>query len=335
MDEKERELARAGRLVLGCLGRFDGRHRAHYEMQRDNVATCSTTQDTIMPTPIRCLTALLFTLVVSGCGPANEDSNGATTNNQTQTSTRISVEGYDRVRDARFSPDGMRLVLVAERGQDEGAILTTDLEGGDVQVLSEEGISYLSSAAWSADGEQVYFSADGGIYSISADGGEPELVVDAFAVLSLDVARDGSRIAWSENGPNTVNVASLDSIPVSRDGITYGPSGFNPRFSPDSARLIYTRSEGDGAVYELVAADLSGEPEAVSGQADYLSNAAWIDDDTVLMFDDDRIVERVLSTDEVRELTDAFAGTDLDVSYDGSRFIHGANGQSSLELEQR
>ncbi|MEC9396251.1 MAG: hypothetical protein VX475_01515 [Myxococcota bacterium] len=288
-----------------------------------------------MPAMIRCLITLLLVLLVCGCGPKDEDSNSSTANQQTTTSTRISAQGYDRVRDARFSPDGARLVLVGESGQDEVAILTTDLEGGDVQVLVDEGLSYLSTVAWSPDGAQVYYSGDGGIYRIAASGGEPELVVDAFAVLSLDVARDGSRIAWSENGPNSVNVAPLDAIPVTTDNITYGPSGFNPRFSPDSARLIYTQFEGDAAIYKLAAADLSGEPEDVAGQADYLSNAAWVDDDTVLMFDNDRIVERSLTGEDVRELTDAFAGTGLDVSHDGANFIHGANGQSSLELESR
>lgn len=269
-------------------------------------------------------------LLVLGCGPnEEEDANQMTSE---PAFTRIKVDGYDRVRDARFSPDGERLVLVAESGQDDVVVLTTDLSGGDPTVLVDEGLSYLSSAVWSGDGQQIYYSGDGGIWRIAVGGGEPENVVDAFAVLSMDVARDGSRIAWSENGPNKVNVAPLDTIPATNDTITYGPAGFNPRFSPDSSRIIFTQYFEDDAVYKLSPADLSGEPEDVDGLADYLSNAAWQSDDVLLMFDDNKIVQRFLTTGEVVELGEGFAGTGLDVSADGSQFLHGSNGQPSIKL---
>lgn len=275
------------------------------------------------------LTALT---ALSACGGEENNASDA----PVETSTRISVEGYSLVRTARFSPDGTRLVMFAEKDADTTHMITTNLEGGDVKVHVTEGLDYLSSAAWFPDGEQLAYTGDGGLHRIGLEeGAEPKKIVEAFAAFGVDVSPDGSEVTWTINGQQKVNKATVGEEPIQTFEATYGPEGSVPRFSPDGSTVFFMAGGGfeTPSKFYTIAATLEGDPEEVAEGGDYLSNGAWIDDNTVLVIIGDGISKLDLTTRETTQIEDAFAAMEIDVSADGTKYIYGINGQRSLILD--
>lgn len=262
--------------------------------------------------------ALTFTLVACG------DDNGGTSTGAGSKSELLPA-GYDHVYAARFSPDGTRLAMLAEKG-DTTHLITTDLSGGDVQVVLESGLSYLSTVSWFSSADALMFSGDGGILKVGLDGSAPTLLVDAFAVSGFDLAPDDSEVVWSVNGMSILKRAPLGATVVDAADIVSGPDGQEPRYSPDGTRIVFMAA---GAFY-IIDAAFAGEPTALPGAADYLSNAAWLDDSTLLMLVDETIVRFDLGAMSGKTLVDAFAATHIDASPVG--YVYNVNGMLPLML---
>lgn len=284
------------------------------------------------------LAALTVITTLAACGADDaQDPNASSASAAAETSTMITVEGYSLIRTARFSPNGSRLVMFAEKDADTVHMITTNLEGGDVKVHVTEGLNYLSSAAWFPDGSQLAYSGDDGIYRIGQeDDAEPKKIVEAFAALGVDVSPDGAEVLWSVNGQQQVNKAAIEDEPIQTFEATYGPEGLVPRISPDGSTVFFMAGGGfdTPSKFYTVASTLEGDPVEVVEGGNYLSNGAWVDDDTVLVIIENGISKLDLATQETSRVKEAFAAMDLDVSADGTKYIYGINGQRSLILDE-
>lgn len=272
-----------------------------------------------MEITLKYMTIMFLGLALGACGDDDGKSGGG--------DVQISPAGFERVAAARFNPDGSRLAMV---GENDGvyALLNTDDSGGDVQILAPDGLDYLSAVAWTADGATVYYSGDDGILKVPADGsGTPELVVDDFAVMQIDLSPDGKTLAYSTNGGVSIRTADVSAfVDAALQSDTTATSGSGPRFSPNGERIVYRSSED----FKFADAAFSAETPGPTG-ADYLANAAWIDDKTIIYLGDDKI--RTWSDDgTAKALRDAFAGMDLDFNVATSRYVYGTNGSSSLTV---
>ena len=272
------------------------------------------------------LLALLF-----GCG----DDGGGDGGSGESSLREILPTGYDSVGAARFSPDGQRLAMVGEKGEEEHLIVT-DLKGGGVEVLVTEGLGYLTTLAWAPDGQSLLYSGDGGVLRVGIGGGKPTVVADGFAVAHIDLSPDGAQLAWTTNGGQRFRVAPLQADGMAGDAAD-GPEGSDaPRFGPGGMQIAYVSSLlDDESGFAVIDASLQGAPTSLPGRGDYLSNAAWIDDGHLLALTEEGIVEISLATGQATALRDAFAATGLDVAPGGARYVYGVNGRPQVMLVER
>jgi len=99
------------------------------------------------------------------------------------------MEGFAPEDGLSLSPDGSRLVYVAETESGRQQLLVRELDADDAQPLrGTEGGSY---PFWSPDGEDLGFFADGKLKRISVSGGSARSLADAPS------ARGGT---WSDDG---------------------------------------------------------------------------------------------------------------------------------------
>lgn len=279
---------------------------------------------------IRRIALISLASMFVACGPA-ESQNGNNSNGSNNTPgsvTEILPDGYDRVEAGRFSPDGSRLAMVATPLGDGATeeLITTDLTGGEVEVLISEGLSYLTTVAWMPDGESVVYGGGGGIMQVGIDGSSPTLLVDAFAVESVDLSNDGTLVTWSINGGTTVTTAPVSADPVASDEHIVGPDGDMPRFGADG-QIAYVWSDG-----VAVSAPNGDGAQMFEASTNFLANLAWQDDSTIIAVTDFGLTSIDVVSGESTDVHEQFAAIGLDVSPDGSMFVVGVNGQKSLRL---
>jgi TolB protein len=107
-------------------------------------------------------------------------------------------------QEARWSPDGKRLVFDAPTGVSDGDLFTAYADGSDLRRLTATR-AYESAAGWSPDGSQILFtrspgSGIGTVYAMSANGGKPRRLASGFA---------GS---WSPDGTKIVYISPSSQL---------------------------------------------------------------------------------------------------------------------------
>lgn len=289
-----------------------------------------------MLTTHRSLLLLTSFALLMACGQddSSSSSNSSTGSGDPSGATRIDIlpGAYSRVFAPRFNAEGTTLAMMAQtEGGDEHIILTN--RAGELQkVVLTEGVGYLTTFAWSTDGATLYYSGDDGILSIDpdAEGATPQVVVDTFAVSGFDLSRDGTKIAWGVNGQQNVSLGVLDAqgaldaqVEVER------VPGSQPRFSPDGSTVLYIIAEQFATI---PTSDFQESAQTLlDGEASYLSNGAWLGDNTVVLLADDAIITRELDPLMSTTLESQFAATGLDVDASGDYVFH-VNGGTSLTL---
>jgi len=164
---------------------------------------------------------------------------------------------------ARWSPDGQRLVYVSVR-ENRQVILTMRPDGSELTQLTA-GSAQNSEPAWSPDGRRIAFRSerDGNpnIYVMNADGSEQRaLTSDPRVEVGPNWSPDGTRILFTTilNGRADVFVMNADGS--GQRQLTQTPTGHSRTgfWSPDGTRIAFsTNRDGNDEVY-VMAADGSG-----------------------------------------------------------------------------
>jgi hypothetical protein len=158
---------------------------------------------------------------------------------------KLPVDGYAPA----WSPDGTKIVFYGN--------------GAGIHVVNPDGsgLTQLTSAAdvdpdWSPDGTTIAFSrydtvnGNASLWLMDADGGNQRMIWDAPATRtgSADWSPDGSRLIFHANDTSAAatQVWAVDPNGQNPVQLTSAGSNFNPSFSPDGTRIVFTSSRGQG-----------------------------------------------------------------------------------------
>jgi Tol biopolymer transport system component len=204
-----------------------------------------------------------------------------------------------------FSPDGNQAAYVWDEGagpQFRRHIFVKSIGGGTPLKLTASA-NEDRSPAWSPNGRSIafvrVFNSDRGIYTIPALGGaERQVAKGYFAVKDLFTraiswSPDGRFLAVAEsNSPDASTFLSLVNVETGeRLRLTTTPdaatSDFNPAFSPDGRRLLFTRCAADCEMYVLsLSQDCRsvGPPSALKQAGQEIKGNVWMPDGKEIVY---------------------------------------------------
>lgn len=163
--------------------------------------------------------------------------------------------------DPELSPDGMRIALSTDRGNDQGieGIAVVNRDGsGFRRVTTPPSIDVVDvGVAWSPDGTRLLFtrisvvpgaaegesSVETAMYTVPASGGSPTLLVGAENGFTGDWSPDGGQIVFADlDDPNTKETGPLTVVNADGSGgkRLLGPLGILPAWSPDGSTIAYS-----------------------------------------------------------------------------------------------
>jgi TolB protein len=177
------------------------------------------------------------------------------TGERRQVSARVGINGAPA-----FSPDGRRLALTLSGSSGNLDIYVLDLgTQGLVRITDDPAID--TEAAWSTDGQMLYFTSDRGggpqIYSVAAQaGGKPKRITfGANYAARPRVSPDGRTLAivTQEAGGFRVGLVELASGQIT--ALSRGNLDESPSFAPNGASLIFAGRERGQGVLATVSVD--------------------------------------------------------------------------------
>lgn len=275
----------------------------------------------LITTTLGLLLTSSFALSLAGCGSGDTTSGGTTGGTSDAVPTELTFTGIDFGDRPRFSPDSAKLAYALSSG-DTTSLAVMDTAGGARATLAP-GDNFLSGAAWTPDGKQIYFAAGAGIQVVAAAGGTASAAVMAFAAVDPDVSPDGKSLVYAING-SSLQLVDLANPTLPKE---LGASGTSPRFSPDGKSIVFESNE------HIKTMDLaSGTVTDVVDAGTYLASVDWLPDGKHLMFISKTGIERItLGASPERTLVrDEFAAKYLDVSPDGKTIAYGVNGSKNI-----
>jgi TolB protein len=178
-----------------------------------------------------------------------------------------------------WSPDGQRIVFMAEIGTGKGDIYIMNRDGSGRRRLTDHPAND-STPAMSPDGRSIAFESDRDgtpdIYVMDADGGNVRrLTSDPARDLSPAWSPDGQRIAFTsdrhERAAADVYLMRADGSAIER--VTSDRSNWAPQFSPDGSRLA-VQIDRDSWIFDLS----TGEKRRLTFEPQNGMNPTWSSD---------------------------------------------------------
>ncbi|HEX8688036.1 MAG TPA: DPP IV N-terminal domain-containing protein, partial [Pyrinomonadaceae bacterium] len=206
-----------------------------------------------------------------------------------------------------WSPDGSRLAFLRHHFEDGFVSLgTVAADGSGLRMLTSVPGEYIVSVSWSPDGSRLVFDATpyttnvgdpyvADVFVINADGtGRANLTNGDGFNSDPSWSPDGTRVAYTrgalavgDGAPSgEIRVAGADGSGLVRIPQAAGEYDFTPHWSPDGARLAFTRRLADGTSYvQTVGADGTGPRRLTERPATDEANPQWSPDGSKVLFD--------------------------------------------------
>jgi Tol biopolymer transport system component len=199
--------------------------------------------------------------------------------------------------DPVFSPDGSRIAFV-KTGEGHTNIWVMNADGTSARNLTVGPATTGPPAAcptvlgtgvaptWSPDGSRIAYASGGEIMVMNADAtgsGKRSLTCTAASVAaeSAPAWAANGQIAYVRNSPSDIWAMNADGSGQHPVTATSSVGELAPDWSPDSRRIVYTRS---GQVWTMNA-DGSGQAAIVSGPGKAGTQPAFAPDGTRIVFD--------------------------------------------------
>lgn len=145
------------------------------------------------------------------------------------------------VEDARFSPDGSRIVYVADQdavGERELYSVASDGSDGPTKLSTDAGLLTLSSFQIASDGARVVYQRHVGtqIYSVPLDGSAPPIVLGSAD--RYEITPDGAQVVL---GDGNLSIVPIDgSAGATVIGLHGGSGVISLALTTDGTRAVYT-----------------------------------------------------------------------------------------------
>jgi Tol biopolymer transport system component len=144
------------------------------------------------------------------------------------------------------SPDGTRLVFIAQRDGEPASLWVRSLESLDARRLNDTTVrtDTLSPGLpfWSADSRSIGFFADGKLKRVDVDGGSPQVICDAAQSGGASWSADGTIVFASKIDEGLRKVAATGGVPIqlTTPDVAHGElSHSNPAFLPDGRHFLF------------------------------------------------------------------------------------------------
>lgn len=265
--------------------------------------------------------------IISGCD--DDRGNGDISNN----GKGVMPRGYDKVMSMRFSDDGSTIAMIGMR-DNAFDLITTDLEGQNIEVISEN-MHYRTPLTWFHGENTLVYAIDHSIYKIEAThNATPEhILTSPDNIHKVDISSDGALLMWSDDhaslsGPHIYQVATMD-LPITNPSsinIKILPiEGWMPRFSPNAMNIAYRTRHVIGDDSETInIADINGD-NVQTGPTDnsIFSPSTWVDDDHILYGSEEKIKRfsvNTMSADSIESVPVAIG--DIDYSSATDNYIY-------------
>lgn len=177
------------------------------------------------------------------------------TGERRQVSARVGVNGAPA-----FSPDGKRLALTLSGSSGNLDIYVLDLATQNLLRVTDDP-SIDTEAAWSPDGQTLYFTSDRGgapqIYSAPVQQGARarRITFGASYAARPRVSPDGRQIAVVTQDAGGFRVGVVDLASGQITSLSRGALDESPSFAPNGAVLIYAGRERGQGVLATVSVD--------------------------------------------------------------------------------
>jgi Tol biopolymer transport system component len=154
------------------------------------------------------------------------------------------------IRGVELSPDGRRVAIHTEDGQDRGDIWVIDVERGTRTRLTFDPEQHNQAPVWTPDGRRIVFAKQGigksGIYERAANGVGPERLVHEAKTLTypLSIERDGAAIVAMQTTDRRTDLLRLPTTGNQLVGVVESRAQDGAgQVSPDGRWLAFQSNE--------------------------------------------------------------------------------------------
>lgn len=199
-----------------------------------------------------------------------------------------------------LSPDGKQVAFAWTGPDGDNWDVYVKLVGSETPLRLTDDPAFEHEPAWSPDGSQVAFmrrGADGcWIYLVAALSGPARKLASCGASIYGDLAwsPDGQWLAFNDRAApeDAFSIYLLAPATLEKRRLTTPPADIwgdhDPAFSPDGARLSFTRSVSEGMQDVYVVPVAGGEPARLTADSRNVYGHAWTPDGKHLLFASNR-----------------------------------------------
>jgi len=181
----------------------------------------------------------------------------------------VRFETSGAISHVRVSRDGRMVAFMhhPHPSDDRGSVMLLD-DSGQARILSD-GWEAEQGLAWSAKGDEVWFSAVRGgsdfvLYGVTPAGKMREVLAGLGGIRVLDVTPDG-KLLVTHTESHYVVTASIDGAP-GRD-LSWLDASFQPSLSLDGKHILFSEgNESEGAFYAVCMRGTDGSPVVRLGE---------------------------------------------------------------------
>ncbi|CFR10101.1 Tol-Pal system beta propeller repeat protein TolB [Yersinia kristensenii] len=157
-----------------------------------------------------------------------------------------------------FSPDGTKLAFALSKSGSLN-LYVMDLGSGQISQVTD-GRSNNTEPSWFPDSQNLAYTSDQGgrpqVYKVNINGGAPQRITwEGSQNQNADVSPDGKFLALVSSNGGAQHIAKMDLVTGAVQVLTDTFLDETPSIAPNGTMVIYSSTQGLGAVLQLVSTD--------------------------------------------------------------------------------